>query len=245
MQINSLRTSLFHKGNDLMNFIIRHVSSLEEKDIVVITSKIVALSQGCVGHVRDKEMIIKASCEEIIDTPWAFLTYQNNEWGINAGVDESNADNELILLPQHVFTTAEEIQKKLCKTFSLKYLGVLITDTRSIPLRIGTVGRPIGFAGFHPIKSYIGENDLYGRKSRITQSNLVDALAAAAVLTMGEGAERCPLAIITDAPVIFTSTQLPKKKHILSLSPEEDIYARLYASSALRTSVHQKKSRQK
>ncbi len=110
----------------------------------------------------------------------------------------------------------------------VKNLGVIISDTRSVPLRIGTAGRAIGVAGFLPIKSYIDKEDLFGRKSRVTISNLADALATSAVLMMGEGNEQTPLAVIKNAPVSFINKPLNEKDKDLNLPPEQDIFAYVY-----------------
>lgn len=112
--------------------------------------------------------------------------------------------------------------------FGIKNLGVIISDTRSAPLRIGTVGRAIGCAGFLPTKSYVGKEDLFGRKSRVTVSNIADALATSAVFMMGEGDEQTPLVIIKDAPVSFTNKPLNEKDKELNLSPEHDIFSYIY-----------------
>ncbi|HET8575183.1 MAG TPA: coenzyme F420-0:L-glutamate ligase [Candidatus Paceibacterota bacterium] len=107
-------------------------------------------------------------------------------------------------------------------------MGILITDSRSIPLREGTIGRALGFSGFEPLKSYVGKKDLFGRKTRVTKSNLADALAAAAVMEMGEGDEQTPLAVIKDALVVFTTKPLSAKAKKLFLDPEKDIFAGVY-----------------
>ncbi len=60
----------------------------------------------------------------------------------------------------------------------------------------------------------------------MTKTDVADSLASAAVLAMGEGRESQPLALITDAPVSFTAKA---KKGELTIRPEEDIYAPLFA----------------
>lgn len=227
MHILAIKTSIFKENENLINFLHKQITSLEENDIVVITSKIVALSQGRIGKIEDKEKLIKENSQKIIETPWALLTLVEGEWCINAGVDESNAKNKIILLPKNPFKVAEQIQKNLLKRFSLKHIGVIITDTKSIPLRVGTIGRSIAYIGFNPLKSYIGKKDLFGRKSRLTQSNIADSLAASAVLVMGEGDEQIPIVVIKDAPVEFTNKKILSKTH-LALSPKIDIYAKIY-----------------
>jgi len=230
MQIEGIKTRLFREHDFLQDFITGHVSSLKEGDILVVTSKIVALSEGRTGKIEDKKKLVMKESKKIIETPWALLTLMNDGWGINAGIDESNAYKKIILLPKNPFATAELIRKKLKKIYSLKNLGVLITDTRSIPLRQGTIGRTLGYAGFSPLKSYIGKKDLFGRKSRVTQSNVADALAAAAVIVMGEGSERIPLAIIKGAPVTFSSRPVSKKLMYLDFPPQNDIFAKIFTS---------------
>ena len=224
MNIQGIKTTIFKNGEPLVAFIVQHIPKLENGDVLVITSKIIALAEKRVGKIKDKEMLVRRESQEVISTPWAFLTLAKDGWGINAGIDESNALDEIILLPKDPFVSAEKLRSKLKAHFKINKLGVLITDTRSVPLRVGTVGRAIGFAGFKPLKSYIGKDDLFGRKSRVTQSNHADALAAASVCTMGEGSEQTPLALIKDAPIAFTSRPLALKDKKLYMLPKDDIF---------------------
>ncbi|MEK7669005.1 MAG: coenzyme F420-0:L-glutamate ligase [Patescibacteria group bacterium] len=230
MQILAIKTPIFKENENLINFLHKQINSLNDNDIIVITSKIIALSQGRTGKIKDKEKLIKKNSQKIIETPWALLTLTEGEWCINAGIDESNAKNNVILLPKNPFKVAEQIQKNLLKHFSLKHIGVIITDTKSIPLRVGTVGRPIAYIGFNPLRSYIGKKDLFGRKSRLTQSNIADALATSAVLVMGEGIEQIPIVIIKNAPIEFTNKKTFKKTS-LALSPKTDIYSKIFTYS--------------
>lgn len=227
MRVTGIGTGLFIEGESLIDFISKNIVNVEEGAIIAITSKIVALSQGRVCGIRDKEMFLRQESKEIIETPWEPLTLTNDGWCINAGMDESNADSRIILMPGHSFEVAENIRSVLRDFFSIDRLGIIITDTKSVPLRVGTIGRAIGYAGFEPLKSYIGRKDLFDRKSRVTESNVADALAAAAVLMMGEGDERVPLAIIDDAPVSFVSG--PVERKTLSLLPENDIFSYVFA----------------
>lgn len=230
MIITGIKTSIFQEGNSLLDFIKKHVSFLQEGDILVITSKIVALSEGRTGEIEKKRELILRESKKVIETPWAMLTLTTDGWVINAGIDESNANKKLILLPKNSFKTAEYIRKQLVQHFNLKKVGVLITDTKSTPLRVGTVGRALGYAGFKPLKSYIGADDIFGRKSRLTVSNLADAIATSAVMVMGEGAERMPMAVVKEAPIIFVSKPLPKQLKNLILSPEQDIFSKVFIS---------------
>ena len=78
----------------------------------------------------------------------------------------------------------------------------------------------------------MGKKDLFGRKNRFTQSNIADALAASAVVVMGEGNEQTPVAIIRNSPVCFTKLGITNKKRTsLVLSPESDIYAAVFRNA--------------
>ncbi len=232
MQVLPIKTSLFKINDSLFEFIKAHMPELQEGDILAVTSKIVALSEGRVGKIEDKEKIIHREAKKVIETPWASLTLTERGWEINAGVDESNAEDGLILLPEDSFHSAELLVENLKEHYKIKNLGVIITDTRSVPLRVGTVGRALGVAGFLPIKSYVGAEDLYGRKSRVTTSNVADALAASAVLVMGEGSERSPLAVIKNAPVYFIGGLLSEESKQLNLSVEQDIFTNIYLNKS-------------
>lgn len=230
MEVIPVKTPIFRKGNLLFDFVIKNIPDLVEGDILVVTSKIVALAEGRVGKKKDKKKLIARESHKTIPTPWAAITLMDDGWGINAGIDESNAGGGLILLPKDPFKTAEFIAGKLRNYFSLKKIGVIITDTRSIPLRVGTVGRALGYSGFEPVKSYIGKKDIFGRKSRVTVSNRADAVAASAVLVMGEGNERISLAVVRRAPVVFTARIVGKKSRQLALPPQYDIFSYLFAA---------------
>ena len=110
---------------------------------------------------------------------------------------------------------------------------MIITDTRLYPMRLGTMGVAIGYAGFAPIKNYAGTPDLFGRKLKRTQVNIVNALAVAAVLVMGEGAERRPLAVIEHADVAFGGGTPSIAS--LAIDPRDDLYKAAYASRPRRS----------
>ena len=229
MKVHPIRTRLFRQGEALDDFIFEHLSRPKEGSVIAVTSKVMALSQNRVVQCSDaaeKEQIIRSESIETLQTPWCLLTKKNGEWCANAGTDESNAKGSLILLPRNIQKTAALLRNQLKKRFHLKRLGVLITDTRIYPMRAGTMGVAIGYAGFKPIKNYIGTKDLFGRTLKHTQANIVNALAVSAVLAMGEGAERRPLAVIEDAEVEFVD-RVPSIES-LAIDPCDDLYRAVY-----------------
>src|SRR3989338_1693432 len=231
MKVIPIRTRMFRQGDSLEDFIVEHLARPNEGGIIAVTSKIVALSQGRVVSLTgpmEKERWIRKGSSQTLKTPWCFLTKVNGEWVANAGVDESNADGSLILLPRNIQRTAASLITRLKKRYRLQRLGVIITDTRICPMRVGTMGVAVGYAGFAPIKNYVGMPDLFGRKLKRTQANNVNALAIAAVLVMGEGAERRPLAVIEGADVVFGG-HAPSIAS-LTIDPRDDLYNAAYAN---------------
>ena len=224
MKITPIKTRVFEENEDLISFVLKHVKKIKEDSILVITSKIVALSKGRTIYdvsISTKEKFIKRESDFAIKTKYVFLTIKDGLIMSDAGIDESNAKGKLILLPKDSFRTAEQIRTKLCKYFKIKNLGIIISDSGLLPLRSGVVGITQGYAGFIGIKNYKGKKDIFGRKFIYSSTNIADSLATGATLCMGEGNEQQPLALITDAPVVFTNKI---NKNELKINPKEDIF---------------------
>lgn len=205
---------------------------LKEKSVVVVTSKIVSIWQGrCVKikEIPDKDELIKKEAElylprEKVPKGWVMLTIKHNIMIPTAGIDESNAKGHYILWPEKPFETANKIYNFIKKEYRLKKIGVLISDSHTVPLRWGTTGIALAYSGFWPLKDYRGKKDIFGRTLKITQSNIADALATAAVLVMGEGKEQTPLAIIEDIDFLRFGNFNFIKKNPLSINRGLDIY---------------------
>ncbi len=229
MQIIPIKTTIFRAHGDLLEFIFKYIKKLPEKSVLVVTSKIVALSEGRTAEPageKGKIKLIKRESSFALKTKHTWLTIKDGMVMASAGIDESNADGKIILLPRDSFKSAETIRRALCKKFSIKNLGVLITDSRLFPLRAGVVGVALGYAGFNGLRNYIGQKDIFGRKLKMSKTDIADSLATGAVLCMGEGEEKQPLAVIKDAPVVFTKKI---NRNELIIDPTKDIYAPLFA----------------
>ncbi len=226
MTVEAIKTGVFKEKEKLLPFILKNVPNLEDGDVLVVTSKIAALSQGRTVSLKNKEKAIKRESSKTIKGEWCYLTLKNGEWCANAGVDESNASGKVILLPRDPKRVARGILKGLKDEFNVQRCGVILTDTRNIPLRRGSLGVALAWAGFEGLESYVGRKDIFGRKFKMTRANIADALASSAVLTMGEGDERKPLALIKGIKLKFNNRTYDHK--LLSIRPEEDLYKPLY-----------------
>ncbi|KKS04851.1 MAG: hypothetical protein UU58_C0003G0049 [Candidatus Nomurabacteria bacterium GW2011_GWA2_41_25] len=230
MEIKAFRTSIFRENEDLTAFIFKYVKNPKENSVLVITSKIIALAEGRTVEYKNqsqKNKLIKEESDFTLKAKHNLFTIKDGMIMAFAGIDESNAKGKLILLPKDSFQSAEILRKKIMHKFHLKNLGVLITDSEFVPLRVGALGVALGYAGFVGTRNYIGEKDIFGRTLKMSKTNVADSLATSAVLCMGEGKERQPLALITGAPVIFTNKT---KRNELVINLKEDIYAPLFAN---------------
>lgn len=229
MNVRAIRTRLFREKESLVPFVLEHIPRVHEHSVVVITSKIAALAEGRTANnisSKEKIRIIRSESEIAIKTKYAWLTVKDGAVLPSAGVDESNAQGRLILLPKDSFVVAASVRRALKKKYRLKNLGVLITDSRVLPLRAGVVGIALGYAGFRGVKDYRGASDLFGRKLKMTRVDAADALATAAVFEMGEGSERQPLAIIEHADIEFRDRINHKE---LRIPLDDDLYRPLFA----------------
>ncbi|HEX9608731.1 MAG TPA: coenzyme F420-0:L-glutamate ligase [Candidatus Paceibacterota bacterium] len=231
MKTKSIYTRLFQEGENLERFILECIPKLKDGNILVVTSKIVALAERRTANPQEKEKIILKESAWTMPTKYVWLTIKDGMFMAAAGIDESNAKGKIILLPKDSFKAAARLRRVLLKRYKIKKLGVLITDSRVLPLRAGVVGVALGYAGFAGIKDYRGSADLFGRTLKMTRVDIADSLATAAVLLMGEGNERKPLAVIEDAPVEF-------REHVnrqeLVIPVADDLYVPLFGKLSLK-----------
>ena len=203
---------------------------IKDGDIVFITSKILAIHQGRCAKGVDKEELIKKESTHVLPYKhrggfMVTLTVTDNVLIPNAGIDESNADGHLILWPEDVDKLCAEFRRRLMKKRGVKNLGVVSTDSHTTPLRWGVTGITTGLAGIEPLRDLRGESDIFGRKMGVTKVNIIDALAGAAVLCMGEAAERIPIVILRGYDGIKFSDTASMKD--FTVSPEDDLYSPL------------------
>lgn len=231
MQILPVKTRILRPPkDDLLAALDDALPPIREQDVVLITSKVVSIHQGrCIPtkDVPDKDKLIKQEADAFLSRSECpdgliMITIKNNTLIATAGIDESNALGHYILWPTDIQATAHMIWSHLRNMHSVQNIGVVITDSHSVPLRLGVLGIAIGFFGFEPLINHQGRPDLFNRITHWSQSNIPDALAAAAVLVMGESNEQTPVAIARDVPgITFTNKDC---YHQWVIERKKDIY---------------------
>ena len=238
MHIKAIKTHPIQVNESLFSILEDYLPPLEEGSIIVVTSKIISLCQGRVvsKETCSKEVLVRQEADAVAETsslPYGHsLTIKNNILIPSAGIDESNSEGSFILYPENIQQVAATLWSYVREKHKLQSVGILITDSHTTPLRRGVTGIALGWCGFEPLYSYIGKRDIYGKSLRVTQTNLLDGLAAAAVLVMGEGDEQTPLSLITKAPKITFLPRFPtlEEEASIHIPIEEDLYAPLLMS---------------
>lgn len=221
------------EDSDICTILDQYLPELSERSIVVVTSKIVSITEGriiAIGSV-DKDELIQREAQYYLprDTNkyHVSFTITNNTLVPTAGIDESNGNGYYILWPKDPQETANRIREHVQKKHGIKQVGVIITDSKTTPLRWGVTAIAIAYSGFDPLKSYIGKPDIFGKNLEYTKMSIMDNLASAAAMVMGEGSEQRPLAVITEIPGITFQDRHPTAEEIaaLRISLDEDLYA--------------------
>ncbi len=239
MKVYPLKTKkITEKDTDLFKILDTYLSSFQEKSILVITSKIVSICEGRIVKTSEanKQDLVKQEATFFLPpeiNKYNFsLTITRGTLTPAAGIDESNANGHYILWPADPQKTANEVREYLIKRFKIQYAGVIITDSRTVLMRWGTMGTSLAHSGFLALKDYRFTPDIFDREMTVTQANIAEALSAAAVVTMGEGLEQTPLAIIEDVPFVVFQKTNPTEEELTALTIDinEDIYSPLLTS---------------
>ncbi|MBS7655660.1 coenzyme F420-0:L-glutamate ligase [Candidatus Bathyarchaeota archaeon] len=229
MLLIPVKTKLIKPSDDLINVILSSLKknklNLKDRDILFIASKVVSIVEGRIINLKDVTASLKAKeiakeidlderqvelilnhSEKVYGKVYkALLTLRNNFLIANAGIDKSNWKiDEVVLWPSNPQKSAEKIRDEIFKR-TKKRVGIVIVDSRTTPLRWGTIGLALAVAGFHPVKDYRFKKDIFGNALQITIQNLADDLACAAHALMGEANEKTPIVLARNTPVKFSA----------------------------------------
>lgn len=226
MEVYGIRTRVILPGDDLVEVTLGAAKEagleIKDRDILAFSAKAVATSMNRMVRLSDivpsgralelsrahnmdpafVEVILREADQVLGGVEHAISTIKRGILVANAGVDQSNVPpGHVALWPEDPQRAAESIRESF-RSLGLD-LGVLIIDSRTLPLRLGNSGVAIGIAGFRAIEDLRGKPDLYGRPLRLKRFMVADNLASAAQLVMGETNESRPVALIRGAPVVF------------------------------------------
>lgn len=244
LEIFGLKSDLIRSGDNIFSKIKTSVENaglqLLENDILVIAESALATAENrisCLSDIqpspealefeklyqidaREAELVIQESDVIFGGVFGVLLTLKNGLLCPNAGIDNSNApDDCVVLYPENPTKSAQEIAQFIFEQFGI-HVGVIIADSRTQPLRLGCTGVAIGAAGFLATVDKRGETDLFGRPLSVTRVAVADNLASAAEAVMGESNESTPFVLIRNAKAVFD----PAASGVTTIPPEECMY---------------------
>lgn len=217
---------LVGQGDDLADLLISALESQElrpsKDDILVVAQKIVSKAEGRLLDLssleptataemladetgkdpRQIEAILSESTEVVRSKPGVIVVeHRLGHVLANAGIDRSNIDgmggeDMVLLLPEDPDASAAQLKERFDAHWDTD-IGVIIADSVGRAWRLGTVGIAIGVAGVAALDDQRGKPDLFGRPLEVTITGHADAIACAATLVMGEGAQAIPAALVS------------------------------------------------
>lgn len=185
-------------GDDLTTLLLEALAEqnleLAPHDVVVVTSKVVAKSEGRVvpfdGTDEDKARIVEAETVRLLRRRGTLRITETTHGFVNAnaGVDLSNADEgTAVLLPVDPDRSARRIRAELGRRGAPE-VAVIVTDTFGRAWRHGVTDVAIGSAGLTPILDLRGTHDDGGKLLQATEVAVVDEIAGAANLVLAKDA---------------------------------------------------------
>ncbi|MEM3383169.1 MAG: coenzyme F420-0:L-glutamate ligase [Nitrososphaerales archaeon] len=216
-----IKKERFNLFQTILSEVEKNGERIEDGDVLVISSKFVAMSEGRIVklsdvipspeaedlaskiHVPSKlaELILREADLVFAGLPGFALTIKDGVFTPNAGIDRSNVqEGWAILYPREPFKKAEMLRRRILLETGKK-VGIIITDSRLLPLRSGTTGIAIGVAGFDPVKDERGRKDLFNNILRVTLRAIADDISAGAQLLMGEADEGTPIVIVRNSGI--------------------------------------------
>jgi coenzyme F420-0:L-glutamate ligase len=252
VNVSAIKTPIIQRGDPLLPTLRKALPRpLQERDILCIASKVVAVEQdrvvdlsavepspqalampqirrasNPVAYAALAELVLREA-DEAFGADMLWLTLKGGNLVADAGIDLSNAPTgHAILWPERPWTWAWDFRQALKSAFSLHEIGVVLTDSLCTPLRLGVMGLALAYCGIVGVENQKGKPDIFGRPLEFTQKAVADDLATAAVLVAGEAAEQIPFVLIEGAPVTFTERRFGPADGLID--PIHDLFSAIY-----------------
>jgi coenzyme F420-0:L-glutamate ligase len=249
----AVRAPLTSRVGDIGSHIASELAAsgvgLRRGDVLVVSSKYVAIGQGRVYHLEAVsalgdaraialeagsqpefvELALRESSRFLGHALGMVITARPEGITPNSSIDRSNAPGGAVVLPpSRPFRTADEIRWKLERAADGP-VGVVIADSRVLPMRRGTVGVAVAYSGLEGVLDERGSPDIFGRRLRHTYRAIADGVASAAELVMGESGEMTPMAVVSGLGDLVDAVAHSSRETYVS--PSECLYFRAISGS--------------
>jgi coenzyme F420-0:L-glutamate ligase/coenzyme F420-1:gamma-L-glutamate ligase len=239
-------------GDNLGEIIVetagKNKASIGDGDIILVSQKVVSKAEGRLANLdgvepskraqeiaaktgKDAgfvELVLRDTAEIVKAVPGFLVVKDRRGWVcLNAGVDRSNVSSQdgvgVTLLPVDPDVSARVIRHELMRLTG-KRVAVIVCDTYSRPFRRGQAEFAIGVSGLKVFKDYRGKKDLFGYVLQVKNVAVVDELACAAELLMGQGNEAVPVAIVKGLKRVELCEESESSITELQLAEHEDFF---------------------
>jgi len=218
-------------------------SELLDGDILVVSSKFIAVSEGRVVELRTVvpsdhaasvskrlnispelcELVIRESDDVIGGVSGFMLTLKEGLLTPNAGLDKSNIEHgKVVLYPRNPLESAATLVEEVRFRRGVE-IGVVVSDSRLMPTRKGTVGVALAAAGMDAIVDLRGKPDLFGNVLKVTSQAVADDLCSGAQVVMGEANESVPIVLVSG---LSTNAGRGYRMSSFAVDPEQCVYMR-------------------
>lgn len=238
--VSPRKKSAFNLG-DLVDELVG--PRLQDGDVLVISSKFVAISEGRVVELKTvvpsrqaeeasrelsipaelAELVIRESDEIIGGVSGFMLALKEGLLTPNAGIDKSNIEHgKVVLYPKNPLDSAASLAEEMRFRRGVD-IGVVISDSRLMPTRKGTVGVALAAVGIAALVDLRGKPDLFGNVLRVTSQAIADDLCSGAQVVMGEANESTPIVLVRGLAAS------PGRRYAMSsfaVDPEQCVYMR-------------------
>ena len=227
---------IIQKGDNIAKEILgafaKESVDIQEGDVLVIAHKIVSKAEGAIADlttIKPSQKALELSqktgrdprlCQvylnesaEVLEVRGRMVVTRQRLGFVctNAGVDRSNIDGDVaVLLPKDPDESARRIRQEILEMTGKK-VAVIISDSFGKPDRYGAIGVAIGIAGIAPLEMK-AQRDIFGKEMN-AEIALIDELAGAASILMGEADQKLPVVLIKG--VHFTVDETANIKKIL------------------------------
>lgn len=218
-------------------------AELRDGDVLVVSSKFIAISEGRtveLGKVVPSdyaaslskglnmppelcELVIRESDEMVGGVSGFMLTLKEGLLTPNAGIDKSNVEHgKVVLYPRNPLESANNLVEEMRFRRGVD-IGVVVSDSRLMPTRKGTVGVALAAAGIEAIVDLRGKPDLFGNVLRVTSQAIADDLCSGAQVVMGEANESVPIVLVRGLGI---KAGLGYRMSSFAVDPEQCVYMR-------------------
>ncbi len=251
MLILPVITKRLKRGDDLAR-ILRENANFNDGDILVVSSKVIAMTEGAeidLQKITPSEEAKKLStrCGQDPHFTQAVVDEAKRMNGETAGVSPhalltslrpSGMKKGRILCPNAGLDRSNvesgcvigwpkdpvASARKLSETLKMP---VIISDSCCVPSRLGVTAFALACCGLDPIRNEIGKPDLFDSPLKITNEAVADQLATAANAVMGNADQSCPAAIIRDHGIPHSDFC----GWIDGIEPDDDLFGVMFRSA--------------